>query len=226
MVSEYDPLFGPPDDEPDDHPGDGAPVADLATVRRSFEEAARPYLSSPAVWLGWALVLPAAALLTAPILGSFGLSGGLFLWSAAILAGGLVELGAISRKGGLGKRSPLAAWALRVQGNLSLVGLVLSAALLWGGGARLLPGLWLLLLGHSFFTLGKLAFRPMRTAGVLFQVGGALALWPGLPSLTVFAAATAAGCLWMAWGVYWTAHQTPRSPSSLTGGRGRLPPPG
>lgn len=203
MVSEYDPLFGPSDDEPDEH----SHSAGLATVRRSFEEAARPYLSSPLVWLGWALFLPAAALLSAPVLGRFGISGGLFLWSAAILAGGLVELGAISRKGGLNRRSPLAAWALRVQGNLSLVGLALSAALVWAGAAPLLPGLWLLLLGHSFFTLGKLAFKPMRTAGILFQLGGALALWPGLPSLPLFAAATAAGCLWMAWGVYRTAHQ-------------------
>ncbi|MGD2114192.1 MAG: hypothetical protein PVG07_04005 [Acidobacteriota bacterium] len=196
MPSEYDPVFAPPDAR-----GDPSTTADLDAVRRSFSAAARPFLSSSLVWVSWAVLLPGAALATPGALAGFGLSGGLFLWSGAILLGGLVELTAMRRRGAFGSRSPLAAWALRVQGNLSLVGLGLSAILLWTGGAALLPGLWLLLLGHSFFALGGLAFRPMRTAGVLFQLGGAAALWPGLPPLETFAAAAAAGCLWMAFGV-------------------------
>lgn len=196
MASEYDPVFAGSEGRDD---GESDPGLDA--VRRRFEAAARPFLSSSTVWIAWALVLPGAALATERAHERFGPSGTLLLWSTAILAGGLVELGAIRRRRAPGSRSPLAAWALRIQGNLSLVGVGLSAALLWAGRPALLPGLWLLLLGHSFFTLGGLAFRPMRTAGILFQVGGFAALWPALPGLAVFAAASAAGCLWMARGV-------------------------
>jgi hypothetical protein len=42
----------------------------------------------------------------------------------------------------------------------------------------------------------------MRTAGALFQAAGLVALWPGVPSLPVFAAGAAAGCLWLAWGIH------------------------
>jgi len=174
----------------------------MAAVRRSFEAAARPFVSSPLVWLAWTALLPVAALATPTAFRRFGPSGSLLLWSSAILLGGLVELAGLKRRGALGSRTPLAAWALRVQGNLSLVGLALSVALVWAGASVMLPGLWLLLLGHSFFTLGGLAFRPMRTAGVLFQIGGAVALWPGASALAAFAAGSAAGCLWMAWGVF------------------------
>lgn len=197
MTSEYDPLFGAG--------GAGEDPADaeaLETVRRHFAQASRPFLSSPAVWLAWALVLPSAALATPPVAGRFGPAGILFLWSVAILVGGAVEMIAIRRRRGRGRRSPLATWALRVQGNLSFVGLALTAALLWAGRTRDLPGLWLLLLGHSFYTLGGLSFRPMRTAGVLFQLGGLVALAPGVPPLPAFAAGAAAGCLWLAWGIY------------------------
>jgi hypothetical protein len=206
VASEYDPLFSRPDDAADDDaPADGA-AAGMGAVRRSFELAARPFVSSPWVWLAWAVLLPGAALATPGIYRRFGPSGPLFLWSIAILLGGLVELAGLKRRGALGARTPLAAWALRVQGNLSLVGLALSVVLVWVGESELLPGLWLLLLGHSFFTLGGLAFRPMRTAGVLFQVGGAIALWPGSSPLGAFAAASAAGCLWMAWGIFGRDH--------------------
>lgn len=197
LTSEYDPLFGAV--------GEGEDSADteaLETVRRHFARASRPFLSSPVVWLAWALVLPAAALATPAVAGRFGPAGILLAWSSAILAGGTVEMLAIHRRRGPGRRSPLATWALRVQGNLSFVGLALSAALLWAGRTEELPGLWLLLLGHSFYTLGGLSFRPMRTAGALFQLGGLVALAPGVPSLPAFAAAAAAGCLWLAWGIH------------------------
>lgn len=168
-------------------------------MRASFAAAARPFLSSPWTWLGWAVVLPAAALLTP----RFSRRPGsvLFLWSAAILAGGLVELLAIRRRRGLAGRSPLASWALSLQGNLSLVGLVLSGVLLAAGRPDLLPGLWCLVLGHSFYALGGLAFRPMRTAGLLFQLGGLAALLPWLPPLPTFAVTAAVACGWLAWGV-------------------------
>ena len=50
-------------------------------------------------------------------------------------------------------------------------------------------------------TLGGLALKALRTAGVVYQVGGVIALLPGSPALLAFAAATAAGNLWVAWGI-------------------------
>jgi hypothetical protein len=195
VTSEYDPFFGASSDDGDD-PGAG----DLAAVRRAFGAAARPYLSSPWVWLVWAALLPGAALATEPVAARHGAPGVLLLWSFTILAGGLVELAGMRSRGAFRKPSGLARWALRGQGNLSLVGVVLSALLLWIGYPEAVAGIWLLLLGHSFFLLGGLSSRPMRTAGVIFQAGGVASLWPGLPALPVFALTAAAGCLWLAVG--------------------------
>jgi hypothetical protein len=197
LRSEYDPLFAA---EP---PADGP--ADLDRVRDRFAAAGRPYLRSPWPWLAWAVLLPGAALATPAALGARGPAAVLLLWSATILAGGAVEAGGfIRRRRGEGPRpaSPLARWVLRVQGNTSLVAVALSAVLLWQDAAGLLPGLWLLLLGHSFYLLGGLAFPPFRPYGLLYQVAGAAALWPGAPSLHVFAVAAALGNLWMAWAVW------------------------
>lgn len=194
-VSEYDPLFAAREAE-------GAIAqSDLASVREAFARASRPYLSSALPWLGWALVLPAAALATAAVAAARGPAGVVGLWSLAILVGGALEgallLGARRRLGG----SPLGSWAMTIQGNLSLVGAALSLALVFAGAASLLPALWLLLLGHSLFVLGGLALPAMRAAGVLYQLGGVAALTPGVPPLVAFAAATAAGNLWIAIGV-------------------------
>ena len=63
-----------------------------------------------------------------------------------------------------------------------------------------------LLPGHSFYMLRGFAF-PFRTAGLVYQLGGLLALWPGLfgksSPLIVFAVATALGNLWIGIGVGW-----------------------
>jgi len=129
--------------------------------------------------------------------------------------GGSVEVAAIlqigGRADGRAERTPLAAWVLRVQGNLSLVALALSILLVWQDLAWALPGLWLLLLGHSLYLLGGLAFPPMRTCGAVFQAGGVLALWPRLDPLWAFAAATAAGNLWMALQVWRLRREAPPS---------------
>jgi hypothetical protein len=190
MPSEYDPLF----------PARRNLEArdDLEPVRELFQAAGRPFLRSPVSWFAWAVILPLAALCT-PI--AFRLGGPtwvLFNWSGAILLGGAVELLGIRRSGGLGVTgTPLASWALRVQGNLSLVALALSILCLWLDLPWVLPGLWLLLLGHSFYALGGLSFDSFRVCGILYQIGGVAALWPDGHPLLAFAVATALGNLWM-----------------------------
>ena len=192
MPSEYDPLFSPPPSDTDD----------LEPVRARFRAASGPYLRSPWSWWGWAAILPVCAFLQTPIFHRFGAQGALFLWSAAILLGGGVEIAAI-RKGGAGTGgTPLAGWVLRLQGNLSLVALALSLFLLWQDLAWAIPGVWLLVLGHSFYALGGIAFEPFRPYGLLYQIAGVLALWPHGAPLAVFAAATAIGNLWMGYAVW------------------------
>jgi hypothetical protein len=170
-------------------------------VRRAFRDAASPYLSAPLPWFAWGCILPAAALLTPLALETAREAGVTILWSVAILIGGAIEGLAILRRQRRRGRSSLGAWAMRAQGNLSLVAVALSGLLLWIEGARFLPGLWLLLLGHNFFALGGLAFPPMRIAGFLYQAGGVAALVPGSQPLWAMAAATALGNFWIGWGI-------------------------
>lgn len=194
-VGEYDPLLRAPPSL--------AEIDDLARTRDLFATASQPFLSWPWTWLAWAIVLPVTALTTRIAIATFGaLVGGLGLWSLAILLGGVVELVGMRRGSRDHRRTALAGWALNVQGNLSLVAVALSLAALLAGQGRLLPGIWLLLLGHSFFMLGSLAFPPFRACGLIYQLGGVVALWPSLDPLLVFAAASAAGNLWMAWSVW------------------------
>lgn len=186
---EYQPLFGEREEE-----------EDLERVRDAFEAAGQPFFRSPLPWAAWALLMPSAALLTPAVAERHGANGVLLLWSFTILAGGLVESrGFLSRR--RTRTTPLAAWVLRIQGNLSLVAVLLSALLVWVGAAELLPGLWLLLVGHSFYVVGGLAFVPLRRAGVVMELGGALALWPGGPALLVFAVTVFLAAGGMAWAV-------------------------
>jgi hypothetical protein len=158
--SECDPLFAG-----SARTGGGAdPEDDLEPVRERFAAASRPYLHSPWSWLAWAVLLPVAALITPEAVHRSGLAGALFIWSATILIGGAVEIGSILRAGRRTARTPLAAYVLRLQGNLSFVALALSVLCLWLDAAWALPGIWLLLLGHSFYMLGGLAFPPSAPA--------------------------------------------------------------
>lgn len=190
MGSEYDPLFASGTDRAGDD--------DLAAVQESFRRAAAPYLTSPVPWLVWGVALPAAALATRRTLAAAGPRGVLLLWSLTILAAGAVEAVIYARHRRRQERSSLAGWALRSQGNLSLAAVALSIALLLSGEARLLPALWLLLLGHSLYGLGGLSFSPLRSCGLIYQLGGVAALVVLARSDLVFAAATAIGNLWVA----------------------------
>lgn len=217
---EYEPAFGAGGDPGDD--------PESARVERAFAAAAEPFLSSPVPWLAWAALLPAAALATPWAAARGGTRGVVLAWSLAVLAGGVVEASAIVRRGGARRRasgagasrSPLAGWALGVQGNLSIVGGLVSLALLVAGLPELVPALWLLLVGHSFFALGGLADRGLRAAGLLYQLGGLAALLPGAPPLVAFAAATATANLWLAASI----HRRRRHASRTD--RRRLPPAG
>lgn len=196
MPSEYDPLRRTTDD----------PLAEdsLERVREFFTDAGRPYVSRPWSWLAWSLILPTAALATPTVLEHSRELGVLVLWSLAVLLGGATEIWQIlgQRHPGRVEASSLAAWVLRVQGNLSLVALVVSLALLLRGEAWLLPGLWLLLLGHSLYSLGGLAAPSLRSAGLIYQAGGLLAVWPHGQGLVVFALATGLANLWIAWSIW------------------------
>ncbi len=192
MSSEYEPigsLSGPVDDE------------DLRRAREMFERAARPYLSGPWSWVAWALLLPAAALLTPAALSAAGPSGVLLLWSIAILLAGALELLQIVRGRRRAPATALSGWVLRMQGNLSLVGLAISLVLAWQGLFWVLPGLWLLIIGHSLYGLGGLSARPLQATGLFFQGAGLLALWPHGRSLEVFAVAAFLGNLCIAWSI-------------------------
>ena len=177
-------------------------------MRETFGAASRPFLSSPWPWVAWGIVLPAAALLTPAALAAAGPGGVLFLWSAAILTGGAVEGLTILRRRDREGSTPLASWVLRIQGNLSLVAVALSLFLLWAEAAWALPGVWLLLLGHSLYVLGGFALPPLRWTGLAYQIGGAAALVPGWDSLAAFALTTAAANLWAA-AVIWRRRPRP-----------------
>jgi hypothetical protein len=193
VKSAYDPVFR----ERSERSGED----DLTAAKKPFAAASRPYLTSPIPWFAWAIVLPGAALTTSGAALAGGPAAVLGLWSGAILVGGAIEAFFLFRSRRRHAGSPLGSWAMTLQGNLSLVAVALSAALYFVGARDLLPGLWLLLLGHSLFALGGLAFRPQRTAGILYQLGGVAALLPGAPELELFAAVTALGNLWIGIGV-------------------------
>ena len=184
MGSEYDPIFG----------RGGAVEDDLDTVRDLFARASAPFTRSPWSWWTWALLLPAVALATRPLLARYGPPGPILAWCSIIILGGIVEMSVV-RSGAATQQTTLATWAVRSQANLSFVGVVLSAVLVWYGQIGALPGVWLLLLGHSFLVLGGLAYRPFRRTGWIYQLAGLAALLPGQDGLVWFAAATALGNL-------------------------------
>lgn len=190
-MSEYDPLFG------GRASGD---EGDLDRVLAIFERAGRPFLRSPWSWVVWAVVLPAAALATTSVASRWGALAVMLLWSTAVLIGGAVEAALIVRQPM--PRTALAAWVLRAQGNLSLVAVAISLLLVAVGHPWALPAVWLLLVGHSLYTLGGLSFPPLRRTGLLYQVAGAGALVPQGRPLWLFAAAAAIGNLWVAWALF------------------------
>ena len=175
---------------------------ELDRVRVHFRNASRRYLNQPWSWLAWALILPAAAVASPSVLADGGPIGLLILWSLAVIAGGVIEATQILRNRHEGPSTTLSAWVLRAQGNLSLVALIVSIVVLWQGVGWMLPGLWLLLLGHSLYSLGGLAFAPLRSCGLLYQLGGLMAIWPHQMEMRVFAVTTFVANMWVAWSIW------------------------
>lgn len=196
VMSEYDPLFGQTSLQ------ESEALDDLEPIRDRFLAASRPFLRSPWTWVGWAIVLPGVALATPWAFELRGPAGVLFAWSIAILLGGAVEVAAIRRGPQRSGTSALARWALSAQGNLSVVAVLLSGLLVWFELPFLLPGVWLLLLGHSFYVLGGVSFPPLRIYGLIFQAGGVAALWPDGAPLLAFALAAFFGNAWMALAIW------------------------
>lgn len=191
MRSEYEPLFSRKEPA----------VDDLAAVREIFSGAAAPFTRSPWSWAAWALLLPTVALATPTILSRYGPLAVVVAWCSIIILGGVVETW-ILRRGAAAPRTTVAGWVLRSQANLSFIAVAISAVLIWYQQPALLPGVWLLVLGHSFLVLGGLAFRPFRRTGWIYQLAGLGALWPSQDGLLWFAAATALGNLSIALSVY------------------------
>jgi hypothetical protein len=191
--SEYSPI-------PPRAPLSGEPT-DLERVEALFEKAAAGYLRTPWSWWSWSILLPAAALLTRRVASEAGTVGILLLWSVVILLGGLVEATLILGGRHRYPRTQIGGWVLRSQGNLSLVAVALSGVLAWRGLPGLVPAVWLLLIGHSFYMVGRLTFVPLRSAGVVFQLGGVVALVPEIDGLVVCAVCTFVGCAWVGLGV-------------------------
>lgn len=184
MASEYEPLFARKE----------AAIDDLEAVRTVFAGAAAPFTKSPWSWAAWGLLLPAAALATPAIQSRHGPFAVVIAWCLIIIVGGIVETWVL-RWGATARRTTVATWVLRSQANLSFIAVAISAVLIWHRQTTLLPGVWLLVLGHSFLVLGGLAFRPFRRAGWIYQIAGLGALWPSQDGLLWFAAATALGNL-------------------------------
>ena len=151
----------------------------------------------------WGIALPGAALATRRVMAAGGARGVLLLWSLTILAAGAIEAAVYARRRRrLADRSTLARWALRTQGNMSAAAAVLSIALLATGEGRLLPTVWLLLLGHSLYSMGGLASPPLRRCGLIYQLGGLASLPLIASSDLVFAATTFVGNLSVAVSIF------------------------
>ncbi len=190
MSSEYDAFLGP--SKP------SLESSHLDVVRAHFREASLPYTSSPLPWFAWAIVLPASAFATPFVAERFSWIGVLLQWSLTILLGGAFEIGSMRQQRGPLVSRAISSWVFGVQANLSLVAIALSCLLLWQQAAWALPGLWLLLLGHSFAAFGGLSFPGLRQMGLLYQLGGFIALWPSGHPLLVLGLTTFVANMWMA----------------------------
>ena len=114
------------------------------------------------------------------------IEGWLAVWLAEALVAFTISLFSMSRKAS-GQGTDLLSTAGRrlLMGLLPAVaaGGVLTAAIVWDGSTRLIPGVWLLLYGIGVVQAGAFSVRVVPAMGAVFVVLGALALpMPWLPA--------------------------------------------
>ncbi len=107
------------------------------------------------------------------------IEGWLAVWLAEALVAFTIALFSMNRKA-----SRQGADLLSTAGRRLLMGLlpalaaggVLTAAIVWDGSTRLIPGVWLLLYGIGVVQAGVFSVRVVPAMGIVFVVLGALAL--------------------------------------------------
>jgi hypothetical protein len=130
---------------------------------------------------GWGLcAMGATALIAAAVaMRQRTIDGWLAVWLAEALVAFTIALFSMQRK----------AWRqgtdlLSTAGRRLLMGLlpalaaggVLTAAIVWDGSTRLIPGVWLLLYGIGVVQAGAFSVRAVPAMGIVFVVLGAIAL--------------------------------------------------
>jgi hypothetical protein len=143
---------------------------------------------------GWGLC---AVGVTAFIAASFAMrqrtiDGWLAVWLAEALVAFTIALFSMSRKASRqGTDFVSGAGRRLLMGLLPALaaGAVLTAAIVWDGSTRLIPGVWLLLYGIGVVQAGAFSLRVVPAMGIVFVVLGAIALpMPWLWANTMLAA--------------------------------------
>ena len=112
------------------------------------------------------------------------IDGWLAVWLAEALLAFTVALFSMQRKAFRQGTDVLASAGRRLLMGLLpalAAGAVLTAAIVWDGSTRLIPGVWLLLYGIGVVQAGALSVRLVLVLGIVFVILGAIALpmpWP------------------------------------------------
>ncbi|MGB7553927.1 MAG: hypothetical protein WBM04_06115 [Candidatus Korobacteraceae bacterium] len=130
---------------------------------------------------GWGLCAAGATAVVATVVGirQPTTHAWLAVWLAEALVGFSIALFSMQRKA-----SRLGTEALSAAGRRLLMGLLpalaagglLTAAIVWDGSTRLIPGVWLLLYGIGVVQAGAFSARAVPAMGIVFVMLGAVAL--------------------------------------------------
>ena len=120
------------------------------------------------------------------------IDGWLAVWLAEALLAFTIALFGMQRKASRQGTDLLATAGRRLLMGLLpalAAGAMLTAAIVWDGSTRLIPGAWLLLYGIGVVQAGALSVRPVPALGIVLVVLGAIALpMPWLWANTMLAA--------------------------------------
>jgi hypothetical protein len=107
------------------------------------------------------------------------IDGWLAVWLAEALVAFTIALFSMQRRASRQGTDLLAMAGRRLLMGLLpalAAGAVLTAAIVWDGSARLIPGVWLLLYGIGIVQAGALSVRLVPALGIVFVILGAFAL--------------------------------------------------